>query len=111
MKPKDLPFVDIILINEIIGHPHAFPNDLVIETLESKFRNPEDCNEACMNEERDVDNPMSVRINGICFILVTKGIIKSYSEKILANKFEIDIILLFDMLFLWVKYISYSFTD
>ncbi|MDD3359141.1 MAG: helix-turn-helix domain-containing protein [Parabacteroides sp.] len=86
MKPKDLPFVDIILINEIIGHPHAFPNDLVIETLESKFRNPEDCNEACMNEERDVDNPMSVRINGICFILVTKG---SMTVNIDYVKFEI----------------------
>lgn len=74
MKSSGLQLVDIIHINENIGHPHAFLNDLVIETLQSKMKKPEACdNEVCNNEKKDTDHPMSIRINGICLILLTKG--------------------------------------
>ena len=36
MKSADLPLIDIVQINENIGHPHSFSNDLVIELLQTK---------------------------------------------------------------------------
>ena len=68
MKSADLPLIDIIQINENIGHPHSFSNDLVIELLQTKFKAAENCAEYLAE-----DAPMSVRINGLCLILLTKG--------------------------------------
>ena len=68
MKSADLPLIDIIQINENIGHPHSFSNDLVIESLRTKIMAQEQCEEFLAEEA-----PMSVRINGLCLILLTKG--------------------------------------
>ena len=68
MKSADLPLIDIIQINENIGHPHSFSNDLVIELLQTKFKAADNCAEYLAE-----DAPMSVRINGLCLILLTKG--------------------------------------
>ncbi|HML72060.1 MAG TPA: AraC family transcriptional regulator [Macellibacteroides fermentans] len=68
MKSADLPLIDIIQINESIGHPHSFSNDLVIEPLQTRFKVAENCEEYLAE-----DSPMSVRINGLCLILLTKG--------------------------------------
>ena len=68
MKSADLPLIDIIQINENIGYPHSFSNDLVIELLQTKFKAAENCAEYLAE-----DAPMSVRINGLCLILLTKG--------------------------------------
>lgn len=45
MKSADLPLIDIIQINENIGHPHSFSNDLVIELLQTKFKAADNCAE------------------------------------------------------------------
>ena len=68
MKSADLPLIDIVQINENIGHPHSFSNDLVIELLQTKFKAADNCAEYLAE-----DAPMSVRINGLCLILLTKG--------------------------------------
>ena len=68
MKSADLPLIDIIQINENIGYPHSFSNDLVIELLQTKFKAADNCAEYLAE-----DAPMSVRINGLCLILLTKG--------------------------------------
>ena len=68
MKSADLPLIDIIQINESIGHPHSFSNDLVIEPLQTRFKVAENCEEYLAE-----DSPMSVRINGLCLILLTRG--------------------------------------
>jgi len=68
MKSADLPLIDIVQINENIGHPHSFSNDLVIESLQTKFKAADNCEDYLAE-----DTPMSVRINGLCLILLTKG--------------------------------------
>ena len=68
MKSADLPLIDIVQINENIGRPHSFSNDLVIELLQTKFKAADNCAEYLAE-----DAPMSVRINGLCLILLTKG--------------------------------------
>ncbi len=61
MKSADLPLIDIIQINENIGHPHSFSNDLVIELLQTKFKAADNCAEYLAE-----DAPMSVRVRKSC---------------------------------------------